>query len=218
MEQLNQIKYLMELNEPNTIGPTTLQKFLQLCQELNFDLSKAGVNAFKNQNKLGNSGTVKGIIGPQTARVYYEKIISKTSPTSSSTKGREINQTGLHLIAEFEGLAKKLPDGKIAAYSDAVGIPTIGYGHTHGVYIGQVITKQQAQEFLQQDLRQAEFAVNSLVKVTLNDDQFAALVSFVFNLGAGAFHRSTLLILLNLFQNLQPVRLEELARRFPSPI
>lgn len=197
LAKFDRLKHLMELNEPNIIGPTTLQKFLQLCQEYKFDLSEAGVNAFKDQNKLGNTGAVKGVIGPQTAGVYYEQIIAQTTPKSSSSGVREINQAGLHLIEEFEGLARKLPDGKIAAYADAVGVPTIGYGHTHGVHLGQVITVEQAQEFLQQDLRQAESAVSHLVKVALNDNQFAALVSFVFNLGAGALSRSTLLRDLN---------------------
>ncbi len=198
--QVDRLKNLMDLNTTGVIGMTTLQKFLQLCQEHGFDLSEAGVNTFKDKHKLGNTGAVKGVIGPQTADVYYHAIVDQATPKSEpaiADGARQINEAGLHLIEEFEGLARQLPDGRIAAYRDAVGVPTIGYGHTHGVYIGEVVTREQAQEFLKEDLRQAEGAVSRLVKVPLNDNQFAALVSFVFNLGAGALAHSTLLRELN---------------------
>ncbi len=87
------------------------------------------------------------------------------------------NNAGLKLIESFEGL-------RLTAYQDSVGIWTIGYGHTKGVKQGQTITQQQAEAFLQQDLAVAEAAVNRL-GLTLSDNQFAALVSFTFNLGAG---------------------------------
>ena len=87
------------------------------------------------------------------------------------------NDAGLKLIESFEGL-------RLKAYQDSVGVWTIGYGHTKGVKQGQVITQQQAQAFLQQDLAVAEAAVNRL-GLTLTGNQFAALVSFTFNLGAG---------------------------------
>ena len=87
------------------------------------------------------------------------------------------NDAGLKLIESFEGL-------RLTAYQDSVGIWTIGYGHTKGVKQGQTITQQQAERFLQQDLAVAEAAVNRL-GLTLSDNQFAALVSFTFNLGAG---------------------------------
>ena len=87
------------------------------------------------------------------------------------------NQAGLTLIETFEGL-------RLNAYQDSVGVWTIGYGHTMGVKPGQTITQQQAQAFLQQDLGVAEAAVNSH-NLLLNDNQFAALVSFTFNLGGG---------------------------------
>lgn len=87
------------------------------------------------------------------------------------------NQAGLQLIESFEGL-------RLQSYQDSVGVWTIGYGHTLGVHQGQTITQQQAEAFLQQDLSVAEGAVNSLGQ-TFTDNQFAALVSFTFNLGAG---------------------------------
>ena len=196
--EVNHLKNLMELTVPDVIGPTTLSGFLKFAQEHDLDLSEAGVNAFKDQHQLGNTGAVKGVIGAQTAQVYYEQLTHKATPIITSSGGvRQINQAGLHLIEEFEGLSKKLADGRITAYLDSVGVPTIGYGHTKNVHLGLVITCQQAEEFLAQDLRVAESGVNHLVKVSLNDNQFAALVSFVFNLGTGAFSRSTLLRDLN---------------------
>ena len=87
------------------------------------------------------------------------------------------NQAGLQLIESFEGL-------RLNSYQDSVGVWTIGYGHTQGVKPGQTITQQQAQAFLQQDLGVAEAAVNSH-NLLLTDNQFAALVSFTFNLGGG---------------------------------
>jgi GH24 family phage-related lysozyme (muramidase) len=91
------------------------------------------------------------------------------------------NDAGLKLIESFEGL-------RLNAYQDSVGVWTIGYGHTKGVHQGQNITQQQAEAFLQQDLAQAEAAVNSHA-LALTDNQFAALVSFTFNLGAGNLNK-----------------------------
>ncbi|MGB5637096.1 MAG: lysozyme [Waterburya sp.] len=196
--EVDQLKNLMELTVSDVIGPTTLSEFLKFAQKHNLDLSEAGVNAFKDQHRLGNTGAVQGVIGAQTAQVYYEQLTEKATPTIPSSGGvRQINQAGLHLIEEFEGLSKKLADGRIAAYLDCVGVPTIGYGHTKNVHPGMIITRQQAEEFLNQDLRVAEAGVEHLVKVSLNDNQFAALISFAFNLGTGALAHSTLLCDLN---------------------
>lgn len=97
---------------------------------------------------------------------------------------------GIELIKEFEGCELK-------AYQDSVGVWTIGYGHTKNVKKGDVITQKQADQFLIEDLADAENAVNRLVKVEINQDMFDALSSFTFNLGAGSLHSSTLLKLLN---------------------
>src|SRR6185295_17828064 len=91
------------------------------------------------------------------------------------------NQAGIELIESFEGL-------RLTSYQDSVGVWTIGYGHTRGVRSGQTITQQQAQAFLQQDLGVAEAAVNGH-NLTLTANQFAALVSFTFNLGGGNLNK-----------------------------
>ncbi len=104
--------------------------------------------------------------------------------------GMTINQDGVNLIKSFEGLY-------LDAYLDPVGVWTIGYGHTEGVYEGMTITEAEAEELLRKDLAEFEAAVSEAVQVSLNDNQFSALVSFTFNLGAGSLFESTLLKLLN---------------------
>lgn len=86
---------------------------------------------------------------------------------------------------------------KLAAYQDGGGVWTIGYGHTRGVKQGQVINHEQADEFLADDLQQVESCISERVTVALNQNQFDALASFVFNVGRQAFSDSTLLKKLN---------------------
>jgi lysozyme len=108
---------------------------------------------------------------------------------------RSINQEGLTHIRQWEGL-------RLSAYKDVAGVWTIGFGHTAAAgppspTAGMRITESEAVEILRLDLKQFEEAVETAVKVPLNDNQFAALVSFCFNVGAGAFRKSTLLKKLN---------------------
>jgi lysozyme len=102
----------------------------------------------------------------------------------------EINAAGLALIKKYEGLSLK-------AYRCPAGLLTIGYGHRGDVQDGDVITSAEAEELLREDLAAFESGVSKLVNVDLNANQFAALVSFAFNVGLAAFARSTLLSLLN---------------------
>ena len=103
---------------------------------------------------------------------------------------RAINDSGLNLIKAFEGLY-------LESYQDPVGIWTIGYGHIQDVNQGMKITVSQAEQILKEDLFRYETAVEEAVTVTINENQFAALTSFCFNLGASALFKSTLLKLLN---------------------
>jgi lysozyme len=100
------------------------------------------------------------------------------------------SKVGLRLTEGWEGL-------RLSAYQDSVGVWTIGYGHTHGVYRGQVITEEEAEALLISDVQWAESQVNALVRTTITQAEFDALVDFVFNLGAGNFAHSTLLSLIN---------------------
>lgn len=101
------------------------------------------------------------------------------------------NQKGIDLIKSFEGC-------KLKAYKDIVGVWTIGYGHTgKDVVAGLEISQERAEELLKQDLCTFEEGVTKLVKKPIGENQFAALVSFSYNLGLGNLGKSTLLRCIN---------------------
>ena len=97
---------------------------------------------------------------------------------------------GLELIKSFEGL-------ELNAYKCAAGVWTIGYGHTKDVQEGMVISAETANDMLMEELVEYENYVNTLVTVPLNQNQFDALVSWVYNLGSSNFQASTLLKVIN---------------------
>ncbi len=100
---------------------------------------------------------------------------------------------GIAAIKAHEGL-------RLQAYPDpgSGGEPwTIGWGRAHGVKRGDIVTIEQAEQFLAEDIETAQAGIRELVKVPLTDGQLWALTSFVFNLGAGALRKSTLLKRLN---------------------
>ncbi len=102
------------------------------------------------------------------------------------------SERGLFLIKEFEGFSAQV-------YICAGGKRTIGYGHVlvDGEEYPMGVSIIEADELLRLDVEEAERAVCRLVVVGLSQGRFDALVSFVFNLGAGALARSTLLKKLN---------------------
>lgn len=101
------------------------------------------------------------------------------------------SSTGRALIRDAEG-------EKLSTYRCSAGVPTIGVGHTGpDVKMGMTITKAQSDALLVADLAKFEKAVAASVKVPLTQSQFDALVSLAFNIGSGAFAKSTLVRLLN---------------------
>lgn len=96
----------------------------------------------------------------------------------------------VNLIKKFEGFRKD-------AYLCPAGIWTIGYGTTKDVKQGDKCTEQDAEQYIQRDLEEFAKAVNENVKVPLTQNQFDSLCSFVYNVGIGAFKKSTLLTKLN---------------------
>lgn len=104
---------------------------------------------------------------------------------------KRTNQAAIALIKHFEGFSA-------APYEDAAGVWTVGYGHTRGVTPNTPpIGEARAELLLEQDVAEAEGAVQRAVLAVLNDNQFSALVSLCFNIGPGAFRRSTLAMRLN---------------------
>lgn len=101
------------------------------------------------------------------------------------------SQKGIELIKSFEELRTKV-------YLDPVGIPTIGWGHTKDVTLdAPEATVEQCENWLREDLQPVEKAINLYVEPKLNQNQFDALASFVFNVGVGNFKVSTLLRKIN---------------------
>lgn len=88
------------------------------------------------------------------------------------------------LIKEFESL-------RLQAYLCPAKVWTIGWGHTKGVKKGMKITEEQAEELLREDMQEAIDVVDKL-GVDLSENQYNALVSFVFNIGGSAFATSTI--------------------------
>ena len=101
-----------------------------------------------------------------------------------------ISQEGLSLIKKFEGCELK-------AYRCPANVLTIGYGITKGVTEDMEITQQEADEMLNEEIPEYEEYVNNMVKVPLEQNQFDALCSWVYNLGPTNLEKSTLLKLLN---------------------
>ncbi len=99
---------------------------------------------------------------------------------------RPIPQQALDMVERFEGVSLK-------RYIDADGHPTIGYGHECKPNDGlEELTEDQAMLLLRKDLFNAALAVTRLTSVQLNDNQYSALIDFVFNLGSGVYQASTL--------------------------
>jgi len=102
----------------------------------------------------------------------------------------ETSNEGISLIQKFEGC-------ELEAYQCSAGVWTIGYGHTKDVIEGMTITKEQAEQMLVDELHEYENYINEYVTVALSQNQFDALVSWVYNLGPANLKASTMLKVLN---------------------
>jgi lysozyme len=124
---------------------------------------------------------------PESTLPYVGWMVN--SSMSKAPVGK-ISKNGLELIKRWEGC-------RTNAYLCPAGVWTIGYGHTKTATPGMMISHSRADDLLLEDLKRFEEAVRRLVTVPLSQNQFDALVSFIFNVGEGAFKGSTLLKLLN---------------------
>ncbi len=114
-----------------------------------------------------------------------EKLLQQKRNSSMN-----ISQEGLSLIKKFEGC-------ELEAYKCAAGVLTIGYGSTKGVKEGDTITQEEADKLLLHEMKEYEGYINDAVTVDLKQNQFDALVSWVFNLGPANLKASTMLKVLN---------------------
>lgn len=118
------------------------------------------------------------------------------SHLKEQTTGDPDLKPAVDIIKKWEGFRSK-------AYQDSVGVWTIGYGTTFystgkRVSRGDTITREQAEtELMYYVENKAAKPIKRLVKVPLNNNQFCALVSFIYNVGSGAFTRSTMLKRIN---------------------
>ncbi len=158
--------------------------------------TEAAVKAFQAARGLASDG----IVGAGTwGALGSGGTTSGTTGGTTAANSLQLSAAGAAFIGGFEGFRGQL-------YDDAAGHCTIGYGHLvhHGPCNGSEpaefvagITEPRAAELLQQDASAAAAAINRSVTVSLSQPQFDALVSFVFNVGTGAFAGSTLLRRLN---------------------
>jgi lysozyme len=96
-----------------------------------------------------------------------------------------INQATIDLLKQFEGCSLEVYHGK----ADPDNVWTIGFGHTAGVTRDTPpITQEQADNYLKQDLSAACIDVDNAIYAELNDNQYGALVSLVYNCGDAPLH------------------------------
>lgn len=136
-------------------------------------------------------GTIGGILSAiSELERLMDKLPEPTPPAAQTTSA-----AGRKAITDREG-------NILTAYQDSVGIWTIGVGHTSAAGIPKVskglkITAAESDEILSRDLKTFEAGVRAAVKVPLSQNEFDALVSLAFNIGVGAFSKSTLVKKLN---------------------
>lgn len=107
------------------------------------------------------------------------------------------SELGIEFVKSFESISLVMYHDAVRSVEYPNGVPTIGYGHTDPKGIPNECSKQQADDWLVNDMQTAVDCVNRKVGPQLTQNQFDALVSFVFNVGCGAFSTSTMLRLLN---------------------
>ena len=109
---------------------------------------------------------------------------------------RHINERGIEMVKSFEGISTK-------PYLCPANVWTVGYGATVGSDGGPIdldmepISEIEAEALLLRDLESSQGWVSRLIKTALTENQYSALTSFTFNVGAGALQRSTLRMKLN---------------------
>lgn len=109
----------------------------------------------------------------------------------------KISQDGIRRIVGYESKLKKLGGGRYIAYLCPAGVWTIYAGCTKGVHEGMIVTEEQGEAMFATELERCEKDVTKLVTVDINQNEFDALVSFVYNCGPGALQNSSILRRLN---------------------
>jgi len=141
------------------------------------------------------SGARDGLDDGETADNEAETATAEPDPApppatdSAANQNLRINDAGLQIIKDSEGL-------RLEAYNLG-GQWLIGYGHARTARAGMTITEAEAERLLREDTQASEEAVRSMVTVSVNVNQFSAMVSLAYNLGAGGFSRTSVLERIN---------------------
>jgi len=160
------------------------------------DIGKYKIESLNNEYTSHNQSNISFISLDEPPKTKLEASISdslKENPIRKidSSCYPRTSKIGIELIKSFEGYSA-------VPYLCQAGKQTIGYGHMlkQGEYYPK-INREEAEEILRRDLLDAERTIERNVRVSLNQNQYDALVSFVFNVGPRNFQRSTLLAKLN---------------------
>ena len=116
--------------------------------------------------------------------------LGKMEPGENKMDMRVTSQEGISLLKKFEGCM-------LDAYLCSAGVPTIAYGRTKDVTMGDTCTQEEAEMWLEEELQEYEGYVNEMVTVPLEQCEFDALVCWTYNLGPNNLRSSTLLKVLN---------------------
>jgi GH24 family phage-related lysozyme (muramidase) len=178
----------------------------RLVDFANFDFVKDSAPVMKGQNGLTISSDdltfAQTIVSSLSTTVIPDSALAMLSFSRSASErtAHALSPQGVDLIKNFEGFRDKL-------YNDPAGHCTVGYGtlvhrgncegHSTEQPYASGVTKERAAELLTQEAGGFAGTISNKVTVPLNQNQFDALVSFVYNVGPGAFEKSTLLKLLN---------------------
>jgi lysozyme len=127
---------------------------------------------------------------PLNTGVELKQDTLKKMGLGANKMSRIISEEGISLIKNYEGC-------KLESYQDSVGVWTIAYGHTKDVKEGDSINQDEAEHLLAEEMPEYEGYINNMVKVPLEQNQFDALVCWVYNLGPTNLQESTLLRILN---------------------
>lgn len=139
--------------------------------------------------------TIRSIAGRPLKQAEVDKVNEVLAPAKQSAPDNWL-ALALPLIQRFEGCERKRPDGRYEAYVCAGGVWTVGWGSTGpGIGKGTIWTKAECDDRLMRDVteRYGAQVKRLLGSAPTTPHQMAALVSFTYNLGAGALQRSTLL-------------------------
>lgn len=128
-------------------------------------------------------------VGGNSQERIIELYAKSIGAVATKVSGQVFSTKGFSLLKQLEGLRTR-------AYLDGAGVPTIGYGNTYHpngtkVKLGDVITQDQADSYLRAIVGNYENTVRKVIAVPLTQNQYDALVCFVYNIGSTAFINSS---------------------------